>query len=375
MKKFQIKVMHIVGARPQFIKMASVARAIDKYNSKANAGIKSVILHTGQHYDDNMSSIFFQQLDISAPDYNLNVGSCSHGIQTAEMISKIEKVILEEKPKLVLLYGDTNSTLSGALAAAKIKYSAHEIYHRPYIAHIEAGLRSYDKHMPEEINRVLTDHLSDLLFCPTKIALRNLEKEGINSDIYEVGDVMYDSIVYYSELSENRSQALEDLKLESGKYYLLTIHRAENTESVQGLRNILEIIDGLSMPVIFPVHPRTRKILTVLKSKFKNILPIPPVSYLDMLFLEKKAALIFTDSGGVQKEAYFLKVPCITLRDRTEWLETEDLGWNKITGVNKKKISGAISTFYKLPRRYKKGLYGDGKASEIIVNIISKRLR
>lgn len=370
-----MKIVHIVGARPQFIKMATVIRAIDKYDRLAKLKLNSIIAHTGQHYDENMSEIFFRQLNIPKPDYNLGIGSASHGSQTAEMIERIEKVLIKERPDLVLLYGDTNSTLAGAIATSKIKYYDRGRMERPSIAHIEAGLRSYNKSMPEEINRVLTDHLSDLLFCPTETAVKNLKREGITEGVYNVGDVMYDSILYNFRLVKNKSAILKNLKLISKKYYLVTIHREENTVNINRLKEILKAISSLNLPVIFPVHPRTQKIISRFKLKIDNVKLLPPISYMDMLILEKYASIILTDSGGVQKEAYFLKVPCITLRDKTEWTETVNLGWNIVTEVDRNKILESIYKIHRIPKRYTKNLYGDGKSAERIVKIISKKLR
>ncbi|MFA5386576.1 MAG: UDP-N-acetylglucosamine 2-epimerase (non-hydrolyzing) [Candidatus Paceibacterota bacterium] len=327
----RIKVLCVVGARPNFIKIAPLFNEFKK-----NKKIKPILVHTGQHYDFEMSQIFFQELKIPKPDYNLNVGSGSHAWQTAKVIEKLESVILKEKPNLVIVVGDVNSTLAGALVAAKL--------HIP-IAHIEAGLRSFDKTMPEEINRVLTDHISDFLFCPTKTAVENLKKEGIKKRIYDVGDVMQDVLV--SSIAKiGKSKLLKKLRLKPKQYLLLTIHRASNSDNLDSLRKILEAIEESGEKVILPAHPRIRKQFKKLKiRKFKNIKIIDPVSYFNMLVLEKNAKRIVTDSGGVQKEAYWLGIPCVTLRKETEWVETVQSGHNILVGTNKKKIIKAIKEF------------------------------
>lgn len=306
-----MKIAGIVGARPQFIKLAPVLKEMTTASE-----VQEVLIHTGQHYDYEMSEVFFKELGLKEPDYHLGVGSGSHGYQTAEMMKRIEDVLIKEKPEIVMVYGDTNSTLAGALAAVKLHIK---------VAHVEAGLRSLNKRMPEEINRVLTDHISDILFCPTKTAVSNLNKEGINNGVYLVGDVMYDAVLEYVKLAEKRSHILDELNLCSRSYAFATVHRAENTDSKTHLRGILEGLDMVSesvMPVIFPVHPRTLNKIEDYGLRIKHVRFIRPVSCLDMLMLEKNARIIFTDSGGVQKEAFFFKVPCITLRQETEWVET-----------------------------------------------------
>lgn len=363
--KIKIKVVHIVGARPQFIKMASVVRAMDKFRKEKKTDIRSFIIHTGQHYDDNMSNIFFRELMIPKPKYNLGIGSSSHGVQTAEMITGLEKIIHREHPEFVFLYGDTNSTLAGAIASSKVKYYRDgRFFIRPFIVHIEAGLRSFDKTIPEEVNRVLTDHVSDLLFCPTSAAVNNLRNEGITKGVYMTGDVMYDSILYNLKLARARKGLFAGLKIQPKKYFLLTVHREENTNDFRKLTDILLNIDRLPLPVIFPVHPRTRKVMSAREEKFRNLIPIDPVSYLDMLNLEKNAKIIITDSGGVQKEAYVAGVPCITLRNTTEWVETVASGWNILTGTDGKKLFSAVRKFMHMDAQgQRKYLYGDGKAS------------
>ena len=362
----KIKICSIVGARPQFVKAAVISREIKKYNSrKINPKIKELIIHTGQHYDNNMSQVFFDQLKMGSPDYNLSVGSYAQGKQTGMMIEKIEKVLLKEKPDWIIVYGDTNSTLAGALAAAKL--------HIP-VAHIEAGLRSFNKRMPEEINRILTDHVSNLLFCPTETAVKNLNREGIKKGVYNVGDVMYDSILYYFTIAEKKSKILKDLKLKPKNYYLTTIHRAENTNDIIRFKNILLVLDKLDLQVIFPVHPRARKIIKDLNIELSNIKTITPVSYLDMLVIEKNAKIILTDSGGVQKEAYFLKTPCVTLRDETEWIETIKSGKNILTVANELKIKKAVKKLTSQNLSSYPSFFGDGKTARKIVKSLVSNL-
>ncbi|MEJ5336111.1 MAG: UDP-N-acetylglucosamine 2-epimerase (non-hydrolyzing) [Thermus sp.] len=316
-----MRVVSVIGARPQFIKAVVVSRAL-----RAMPGLREVVIHTGQHYDDNMSRIFFEELEIPEPDYHLGIGGGTHGQNTGRMLEAIERVLLEEKPDWVLVYGDTDSTLAGALAAAKL--------HIP-VAHVEAGLRSFNRRMPEEINRVLTDHISDLLFAPTETAVQNLLREGISPDrIHLVGDVMYDAALYYGEKAEKHSQILKRLGLVPKGYILATVHRAENTDDPNRLRVILEALAEVhrEVPVVLPVHPRTRKRVEEfgLSGFLGYLLTIDPVGYLDMVMLEKNAWRIATDSGGVQKEAFFYKVPCVTLRKETEWVELVELGWNRL---------------------------------------------
>ncbi len=353
-----MKIATVVGARPQFIKMAPVSRELRKY-------FEEIVIHTGQHYDYEMNMIFFEQLSIPEPEYYLGVGSGSHGHQTGEMLKRIEEVLMKEGPDLVLVYGDTNSTLTGALAAVKLHIK---------VAHVEAGLRSFDKKMPEEINRVLTDHISDYLFAPTETAMKNLQKEGITEGVYLTGDVMYDALLHNIEIARKSSNILEKLGLRPGKYLLATVHRAENTDSRENLKNIIDALIESEEPIVFPAHPRTRKYLKAYGlmeriEKAPNIVLIPPVGYLDMLILEENARKILTDSGGIQKEAYFLKVPCITLRTRTEWVETVEDGWNVLVGADKSKILNAIRSFEPRGETYSYR-FGDGKASKRIVRIL-----
>jgi len=321
-----MNVVTIVGARPQFIKAAVVSRAIHGHNSKYSSDqsteqIQEILVHTGQHYDDNMSKIFFEDLGIPIPDYNLRVGSGSQGAQTGAMLAKIEQVLNVEKPNWVLVYGDTNSTLAGALAAVKL--------HIP-VVHVEAGLRSFNRAMPEEINRIVADQLSTLLLCPSQTAVANLAREGIVCNVHLVGDVTYDALLFAVERARERSQILERLNLTERGFLLATVHRAENTDDSRRLKAIVRALEALGAdePVVFPIHPHTRKLLEEagIQPRASHLLIIEPVGYLDMIMLEGAARIILTDSGGVQKEAYWLSVPCVTLRDETEWFETADTG-------------------------------------------------
>ncbi len=323
-----MKVATIVGARPQFIKAAPVSRALRQQHTE-------VLIHTGQHYDDAMSAVFFRELEIPAPDVNLGIGSGPHGQQTGAMLAGIEEVLLAEQPDWALVYGDTNSTLAGALAAAKL--------HIP-LAHVEAGLRSFNRRMPEEINRVLTDHVSTLLFCPTQTAVNNLAAEGIAQGVHLVGDVMHEALLWAAERARTRSTILVRLGLQEKVYLLATVHRAENTDDPARLRAILDAFAALDEPIVFPVHPRTQARIEALglKSKFRNLKSIAPVGYLDMVQLEQSARMILTDSGGIQKEAYWLGVPCVTLRDETEWVETVEAGWNVLVGAEMEQIVMAV---------------------------------
>jgi UDP-GlcNAc3NAcA epimerase len=348
----------VVGARPQFIKAAVLSRLI---REQCSGRLSELLVHTGQHYDDNMSEIFFRQLRIPAPDVELGVGSGSHGRQTGAMLEALEKVLLEHKPDRVLVYGDTNSTLAGALAAAKL--------HIP-VAHVEAGLRSFYRAMPEEINRVVTDHLSDLLLCPTPTAVNNLAAEGIRSGVHLVGDVMLDASLYYRALIE---EGRVELTLPPGlpaDFYLLTVHRAENTDDPARLRAIVDTLNNLTgHPGVFPMHPRTRKMLTGQGLRLaSHILAIEPVGFLEMLGLESRCRFIVTDSGGVQKEALFLGKPCITLRDQTEWVGTVQAGWNTLVGADPQKIRLAFEQL-RVPGE-RPAFYGSGDAGSKILSLI-----
>jgi len=358
-----LKIISIVGARPQFIKAAAVSRVLRK-----TQGVREVLVHTGQHYDANMSEVFFKELEIPRPDYNLGIGSATHGAQTGRMLEAIEEVLLREKPDWVLVYGDTNSTLAGALAAVKL--------HIP-VAHIEAGLRSFSRRMPEEINRVLTDHASDILFAPTKAAVENLRREGISEErIQLVGDVMYDVALYYGKKADCRSQILNQLELKPKEYILATIHRAENTDDPQRLRAIFEGFSEVAqeIKVVLPLHPRTRAALVevgLYDKVARSVCLIEPVGYLDMVMLEKNARVIATDSGGVQKEAFFYRVPCLTLRDETEWVELVDLGWNRIIPpTSKERVSAGICENLQTSGGSDGYPYGDGESAERIVHLL-----
>jgi UDP-N-acetylglucosamine 2-epimerase len=342
-----MKITSVVGARPNFVKLAPVSRELRKE-------FDEVIIHTGQHYNYEMDRIFFDDMGIPAPNYHLGVGSGNHGYQTGEMLRRIEEILLDEKPDAVLVFGDTNSTLAGALAAAKLHIK---------VAHVEAGLRSYNRRMPEEINRVLVDHCSDLLLCPTRTAVENLKKEGITSGVCLTGDVMVDAQRDCTLIAEKRSRILEELDLKPKGYYLTTIHRAENTDDPQRLKNIVEALEDIG-DVVFPCHPRAEKYLKQLglwDGLVAQARVIKPVGYLDMIVLEKNARKILTDSGGVQKEAYLLGVPCITLRDETEWVETVEDGWNILAGADGKKIVELARNFE--PRSGKRDVFGAGDAS------------
>lgn len=349
-----MKVLTVVGARPQFIKAAPVSRSLRRKNEE-------FLLHTGQHYDDAMSDLFFRQLKIPAPDRNLEVGSGQHGAQTGAMLAGIESVAIEYRPDWVLVYGDTNSTLAGALVAAKL--------HIP-VAHVEAGLRSYDRRMPEEINRVVADHVSTLLLCPTEGAVANLAREGITTGVSMIGDVMFDAFQENLEIAEATSRIVSELGLEPGAYHLLTMHRAENVDHPEPLSAILRGVADSGRETIFPVHPRTRAALRAAGIKpAANVKLIDPVGYLEMLALEKSAEAIVTDSGGIQKEAYFAGRPCITLRDRTEWTETVTAGWNILVGTNSSAIADAMRSFQSTGPR--PNLYGDGHAADRVVEALT----
>lgn len=348
-----MKVASVVGARPQFIKAAVVSRVLRERHTE-------ILIHTGQHYDDNMSALFFDELGIPAPDVNLGIGSASHGEQTGLMLAQIEKVLLFKEPDWVLVYGDTNSTLAGALSGAKLGIR---------VAHVEAGLRSFNRRMPEEINRVLTDHISDLLLCPSQTAMGNLAREGITRGAHLVGDVMADALWFAVEAAGPRSQVMARLGITKGRYLLVTVHRAENTDDPARLSSILNALNSLSEPVIFPIHPRTRRAMLQLEyAPAPHVRIIEPVGYLDMVTLEQHARLILTDSGGIQKEAYWLGVPCVTLRDETEWSETVQAGWNVIVGADASRIADAVE--HLSPPDERPELYGDGKAAQRCVSLL-----
>lgn len=350
-----MKILTVIGARPQFIKAAAVSNIIRKKDNE-------VIVHTGQHYDENMSKVFFDELKIPKPDYNLEIGSGGHGVQTGNMLIKLEDIYLAEKPDLVLVYGDTNSTLAGALCASKMLID---------VAHVEAGLRSFNMKMPEEQNRIITDRISNLLFVPTNTAENNLKNEGIKNGIYNVGDVMYDAILNFRAMASKKEEFICKHELKDKKYILVTIHRAENTNDINRMKNIIKAINESGENIIFPIHPRTRKYLSNYNLKFSdNVKVIEPVGYLEMICLELYSQKIMTDSGGVQKEAYFMKKPCITVRDETEWVETLQSGWNVLTGTDTSKILDAIQNFK--PVKKQEPIFGDGNSAQKIVNIIDK---
>ena len=353
-----MKVVTVVGARPQFIKAAPVSRSLRA------AGHSEILIHTGQHYDHAMSEIFFEELGIATPDVNLGVGSGSHGAQTARMLEAIEEALLRERPDRVIVYGDTNSTLAGALAACKLQIP---------VAHVEAGLRSFNRSMPEEHNRVLTDHCSDLLFCPTRTAVDLLGREGITDGVHLVGDTMYDAVLQFSERAATRSTIIERLSLAPKKYLLATLHRPYNTDDPAKLTSIVGALEELQEPVVFPVHPRTRARLEaegIGVREYRNLRMIDPVGYLDMLNLERHARLILTDSGGMQKEAFFFAVPCVTLRPETEWVETVESGWNTLAGTDAAAIHNAVRSMQP-PGGTPPALFGDGHAAEKIVAVLA----
>lgn len=349
-----MKVLTVVGARPQFVKAAVISKILRRSATE-------ILVHTGQHYDFNLSELFFKELEIPEPDYNLEVGSGPHGAQTGKILEALEEVIIKEGPDLVLIYGDTNSTLAGVLAAVKLKIP---------VAHVEAGLRSFNRKMPEEINRVVADHLATWLLAPTATAVRNLAAEGIVTGVHLTGDVMYDAFLAVSKVARERSAILTALHQTPGNYSLLTLHRAENTDDPQRLQTIFSTLDELDQAVIFPIHPRTREKLKQfgIRPAEKALRMIEPVGYFDMLNLELNAYRIFTDSGGVQKEAYMAKVPCITLREETEWVETIEAKWNRLAGADPEAIMKAadlswVGSDYPL-------LFGDGKAACKIIQIL-----
>jgi UDP-N-acetylglucosamine 2-epimerase len=351
-----MKIASIVGARPQFVKAVPVSRALQR------AGRKEVLIHTGQHYDYRMSQVFFDEMGLSPPAYNLGVGSGSHGKQTGEMLARIEAVLIAEQPDVTVVYGDTNSTIAGAVASVKLGIP---------LAHVEAGLRSFNRSMPEEHNRVLTDHCADLLFCPTEHAVVNLAREGISQGVYRVGDPMYDAVLQFSAAARERSRILEQLGLTSRAYFLATVHRASNTDAPGVLRDLLATFRMVDAPVVFPVHPRTRQRLHGEALPASNVRMIDPVGYLDMLVLEANARAVLTDSGGVQKEAFFFGVPCITMRTETEWVETVAAGWNVVVGNDGERILAAtLKTDW--PTSKPPPVFGEGDAASRIVDLLEK---
>lgn len=355
-----IKIITIIGARPQFIKAAAVSRAF-----KSHPEINEIIVHTGQHFDKNMSDVFFDEMEIPKPAYNLQINGLNHGAMTGQMLEGIEKIILSEKPDFVMVYGDTNSTIAGALAAKKLHYN---------VIHVEAGLRSFNMAMPEEINRILTDRISDLLFCPTDAAIQNLNNEGFNSFkciIYKTGDVMEDAARFYASIAHEKSSVLKELSLDKNQFVLATVHRAENTDNIDNLKEIIRSLNQIAkeMDLVVPIHPRTKKIIEQhgLETSFKIT---NPLGYFDMINLLQHCRMVITDSGGLQKEAFFFRKYCITIREQTEWIELIDNGYNFLAGTNCDKI---IDLFNKLKmQKYPdvKNLYGNGEASKNICKII-----
>lgn len=355
-----MKIVTVVGARPQFIKAATVSRAICKWNTReTGAPIEEIIVHTGQHYDPTMSQAFFDDLDIPAPRYHFNVNGGTHGEMTGRMLADIERVLVAERPDWTLVYGDTNSTLAGAIAAAKL--------HVP-VAHVEAGLRSFNMRMPEEVNRIVADRVSTLLLCPTETAVRNLEREGIVNGVHNIGDVMYDAALFYKAKAAEQIGIMQQLRLTAGNFILSTCHRAENTDDLERLHEILLALNHLAdmAPVVLALHPRTRKVIHAqgLTKYFEKLIVTDPLPFLDMVQLEQAAKLIVTDSGGVQKEAYFYGVPCVTMRDETEWVETVTMGWNRLTGANALNIITAAKALLQRPLTERPNLYGDGYSAE-----------
>lgn len=359
-----MKIVTVVGARPQFIKAAAISRVIrDDYAGK----IEEMLVHTGQHYDENMSKVFFEELDIPQPKYNLEISGGQHGAMTGRMLEAVENVLLQEKPDWVLIYGDTNSTLAGALAAAKL--------HIP-VAHVEAGLRSFNMRMPEEINRILADRVSSLLFCPTETAVNNLKLEGVSKGVHNVGDVMYDVALFYRDRARQQSRILQTLGVSSGGFALATCHRAENSDDPQRLGEILSALAEVAgqMPLVLPLHPRTRKLVGEygLSHHLKALTVTEPLPFLDMVALEQAARIILTDSGGVQKEAFFYGVPCITMRDETEWVETVELGANRLVGASRSIIVKAAAEILASPVAGTHSTpYGDGKAAQKILSYLA----
>jgi UDP-N-acetylglucosamine 2-epimerase len=369
-----LKIVSIVGARPQFIKISPICREIEKSNKNRNIRIEHIIVHTGQHYDEEMSQIFFEQLQIPKPDFDLGVGSGNHGFQTGRMLEKIEEVLLKQNPKFVLIFGDTNSTVAGALAASKLHIT---------VGHVEAGLRSFNRRMPEELNRIVADHLSDMLFAPTRTALANLDKEGLSYNSLLTGDIMYDAILSFKELARQKSSLQNLITFPQNKYAVATIHRAENTDNLSNLENIMNAFNRIAsdyLPLVFPVHPRTQKFVREKLQNWKphtNLHLIDPIGYLDMVKLVDESVFVLTDSGGLQKEAFFLGKPCVTLRGETEWIETVEAKANFISGTVLNQIIDGVEfcmnnnhTRTGIIQRSVSEYFGDGNSSEIILNAI-----
>lgn len=356
---FMPKILTIVGARPQFVKAAALSRVLKKCE------IEEILVHTGQHFDENMAEIFFRQMEIPEPKYNLGINSLSHGAMTGRMLEEIEKVLLIEKPSAVVVFGDTNSTLAGALAASKL--------HIP-VVHVEAGLRSFNMKMPEEVNRILTDRISEYLFCPTEVAMNNLKAEGFENfgiNIINSGDIMYDVALYYSLISEEKSTIIQESGLNKKPFILTTLHRQENTDDLSRLNSIISALNSLAgeYRIVLPVHPRTRKILENYKI-ILNFEPIDPVGYFDMIELLKHCKMVITDSGGVQKEAFFFGKHCLVARDETEWTELVDLNYNFMVGADTKKIIETVEKVSKSTAKFDVKPYGDGNAAEKIALVL-----
>jgi UDP-GlcNAc3NAcA epimerase len=351
-----MRVVTIVGARPQFIKAAAVGRVLRERH-------KEVLVHTGQHYDYEMSGIFFDGLELPPADLNLEIGSGPHGWQTGRMLEGIEKLLMVEQPDRLLVYGDANSTLAGALAGSKLRVP---------VAHVEAGVRSFNRRMPEEINRVVADHVSDLLFCPSDVAVQNLAAEGIRDGVHWVGDVMLDFLNWAQPRAKGKlSDTLQKYGVKPGKFLLATIHRTENTDTPARFAAILSALNALQEPVVFPIHPRSKHVLTAGNYEVQpHIRLVEPMGYLEMLLMSGSARLILTDSGGLQKEAYWLGIPCVTLRDETEWVETVEAGWNTLVGANSEKILAAVKAF--CPPSKRAPLYGNGDAAHRCVELLSR---
>jgi UDP-GlcNAc3NAcA epimerase len=354
-----IKIVTVIGARPQFIKAAVISRYIRENSSKL---ITEVLIHTGQHFDSNMSDIFFEEMDIPKPDYFLNINGLGHGAMTGQMLEKIEEVLISEKPDWVLVYGDTNTTLAGALAAKKLHIK---------LAHVEAGLRSFNMKMPEEINRILTDRISDILFCPTNQAISNLQTEGFENfetEILKSGDVMQDAAMFYTSKAHNPGLTLK------GKYILATIHRAENTDDISRLQSIFDAFSEISeeYEIVLPLHPRTKNIIEKNGISYKKakVTLIDPVGYLEMIYLLENCSFVMTDSGGLQKEAFFFEKPCLTLRDETEWVELVENNFNIIVGSEKNTIIAGFEKLKTLQNDFSVNLYGAGEAGKNIINAI-----
>jgi UDP-GlcNAc3NAcA epimerase len=362
-----MKIVTVLGARPQFVKAAAVSRAVRKHRGARDERLDEVIVHTGQHFDDNMSQVFFDQLDIPRPAHNLGIGGLGHGAMTGRMLEQLEVLLQAERPDCVLVYGDTNSTLAGALAAVKL--------HIP-VAHVEAGLRSFNMAMPEEVNRIVVDRVSTTLFCPTGTAVENLRAEGVTRGVHDVGDVMYDVALFYADRARAESDVLARLDLRRREFALVTWHRAENTDDPVRLRGVVSALEAIAgrIRVVLPLHPRTRNCLREqgLLERLARITITEPLAYLDMVALEQSARLVLTDSGGVQKEAFFYEVPCITMRDETEWTETVTLGANRLTGASHERIVAAVEEAIQsgFPSTSERP-YGDGNAAGRIVDVLA----